>query len=345
MDTISHALIGAVTGEIVAGGKLGKKAVLWGTAIANLPDLDVIAQPFLKPAQSLLFHRGPSHSILFCVLIIPLIVKLMTIIHKKTKKNRIDWIRLVSWCLFSHIFIDCFNSYGTAIFYPFSNFRVAFDCMGIVDVLLIFPFAVALLLFIFIKRTGLRKTVALLSMLLSILYLGFAVVNKINLEQKIKSHLAGMSINYDRILTSPLPLTNFVWIVIVEDEDGFFSTNYNVVNRQIKYEKYFPKNHYLSEKFNKNAEFMRLVRFSKGFYCLSRGEDDEIIFYDLRFASFDFDGVADLDKAVFVHRLKMNENGELTMKHRYPERKVSFEKLKRYCQQILNTETQDRFNQ
>jgi inner membrane protein len=336
MDSVTHALIGAVAGEIVAGNKLGKKAVLWGALIANFPDLDVIAQPFLQPAQSLLFHRGPTHSIFFCALMIPLIAKLMTIIHKKTKKNSIDWIKLILWCLFSHIFIDCFNSYGTAIFYPFSNYRVAFDCIGIVDVFLIFPFAIALVWFIFIKRgTRLRKTIALSAMLLSVLYLGFTVVNKISLEQKIKLDLDSKIINYDRILTSPLPLTNLVWLVIVEDEDGFFSTNYNLINKHISYKKYFPKNYYLAEKFSKNAEFMRLVRFSKGFYCLSRGQNDEIIFYDLRFASFDFDGAADLDKAVFVHHLKMNENGELIMEHHYPKRKVNMEKLKRYYRQIF----------
>ncbi|MDR0754989.1 MAG: metal-dependent hydrolase [Prevotellaceae bacterium] len=337
MDSISHILIGAVTGEIVAGGKLGKKAVLWGAAIASLPDLDVIAQPFLQPAQSLLFHRGPTHSILFCVLIVPLIAKLLAVIHKKTGQNFIDWIKLTSWCLFSHIFIDCFNSYGTAIFYPFSNFRVSFDCIGIVDIFLILPLAVALVCFIFVKKgTKSRKIIALSAMLLSVTYLGFTVFNKISLDQKIRLRLDNQNINYSRILTSPLPLTNFVWLVIVEDDDGFFSANYSIKNKGIDFKKYFPKNHYLAEKFNKNAEFIRLVRFSKGFYCISKGENDEIIFYDLRFASFDFDGTADLDKAVFVHRLKMNENGELIMEHHYPKRKVNIEKLKRYYHQIIN---------
>jgi inner membrane protein len=337
MDSISHILIGSVTGEIVAGNKLGKKAVLWGAVIASLPDLDVIAQPFLQPAQALLFHRGPTHSILFCALIIPLIAKLLAKIHGKTKKNFIYWIKLISWCLFSHIFIDCFNSYGTAIFYPFSNLRISFDCIGIVDLFLISPLAIALICFIFVKkRIKLRKNIASAAMLLSVIYLGFTVFNKISLDQKIRLQLNEQNINYDKILTSPLPLTNFVWLVIVEDEDGFFSANYNIKNEQIHYEKYFPKNHHLSEKFSKNAEFMRLVRFSKGFYCLSKGENDEIIFYDLRFASFDFDGTADLDKSVFVHRLKINGQGQLIMEHHYPERKVNMEKLKRYYRQIIN---------
>ncbi|MDR2292836.1 MAG: metal-dependent hydrolase [Prevotellaceae bacterium] len=337
MDSISHILIGAVTGEIVAGNKLGKKAVFWGAAIASLPDLDVIAQPFLQPAQSLLFHRGPTHSVLFCTLIVLLIAKLLTTNHKKKRQNFVVWIKLISWCLFSHIFIDCFNSYGTAIFYPFSNFRVSFDCVGIVDIFLILPLAIALPCFIFIKkRIKLRKIIAVSAMFLSVLYLGFTVFNKISLDQKIRLRLDNQNISYDRILTSPLPLTNFVWLVIVEDEDGFFSANYSIKNEQIHFEKYFPKNYYLAENFNKNAEFMRLVRFSKGFYCISKGENDEIFFYDLRFASFDFDGTADLDKAVFAHRLKMNEDGQLIMEHHYPKRKVNMEKLKRYYRQIIN---------
>ncbi|MDR2064586.1 MAG: metal-dependent hydrolase [Prevotellaceae bacterium] len=337
MDSISHILIGSVTGEIVAGNKLGKKAVVWGALIASLPDLDVIVQPFLQPAQSLLFHRGPTHSILFCALMIPLAAKLLAKIHGKTKKNFRSWIKLVSWCLFSHIFIDCFNSYGTAIFYPFSSLRVSFDCVGIVDLFLILPLAMALICFIFVKRmTKLRKIIASAAMFLSVTYLGFTVFNKISLNKKIRLQLEYQNINYDRILTSPLPLTNFVWLVIVEDEDGFFSANYSIKNGQIHYEKYFPKNHHLAEKFGKNAEFMRLVHFSKGFYCISKGENDEIIFYDLRFASFDFDGTADLDKAVFVHRLKMNGKGQMIMEHHYPERNVNIEKLKRYYLQIMN---------
>ncbi|MDR2126529.1 MAG: metal-dependent hydrolase [Prevotellaceae bacterium] len=337
MDSISHILIGAVTGEIVAGNKLGKKAVLWGAVVATLPDLDVIAQPFLQPAQSLLFHRGPTHSVLLCALAVPLIAKLLTKIHKDTKQNFIDWVKLTACCLFSHIFIDCFNSYGTAVFYPFSNIRISFDCIGIVDVFLILPLALALLCFIFAKRgTKLRKAIASSAMTLSVIYLGFTVFNKISLDQKIKLRLDDQNISYNKILTSPLPLTNIVWLVIVEDEDGFFSANCNIKSKQIHFEKYYPKNHYLSEKFNKNVEFKRLVQFSKGFYCLAKGETDEIIFYDLRFASFDFDGAADLDKAVFVHRLKMNGSDELIMKHHYPERKVNMEKLKRYYRQITN---------
>lgn len=336
MDSITHMMVGAVAGEIIAGNKLGKKALLWGAAIANLADIDVIVQPFLSPVKSLFFHRGPTHSIVFCVLFAPLVAKLLTIIHKKTKKQFGVWFKVSIWCLFSHIFIDCFNSYGTAIFYPFSNCRVSFDCIGIVDILFDAPLFIALMYFIFVKqRAQTRKIIAILAMSLSALYLCFTISNKINLERKVEQFLSQHYINYDRILTAPLPLTNFVWLVIVEDEDGFFAGNYTIKSKDVDYKKYFLKNHYLAEEFKNKTEFKELVRFSKGYYCLDRNENGEIVFYDLRIASFDFDGTGDLDKAVFSHTLKISDTGELIIKHTSPKRIVNWENLKKYYNQII----------
>ena len=336
MDSITHIMIGVVTGEIVAGNTLGKKALLWGAAIANLPDLDVIAQSFLLPAQSLLFHRGPTHSIIFCALLVPLLAKLMVVIHKNTKSQLGMWLKLSAWCLFSHIFIDCFNTYGTAVFYPFSNFRLAFDSVGIVDIFLILPLLSALICFIFVKRRRqTRKIIAISAISLATLYVCFTVFNKLSIEKKTEKFLSQHNINYNRILTSPVLLTNFVWLVIIEDEDGFFAANYSRKNQDIICNQYFPKNHYLSKGFNDDAEFRRLVRFSRGYYCLAKNENSEIVFYDLRFASFDFDGTADVSKAVFHHILKINNTGKLTIKRNYPKRVVNWEKLKRYYHQII----------
>lgn len=323
-------MIGAVTGEIVAGNRLGKKALLWGAVIASLPDLDVIAQPFLSPAQSLLFHRGPTHSIVFCALLVPILAKLLTVIHKNTKAQFGAWLQLSAWALFSHIFIDSFNTYGTAVFYPFCNYRVAFNSIGIIDIFLILPLLIALICFIFVKqKKQIRKTIARTAMLLSALYLCFTVYNKVSIGKQTEQFLSRRYINYNRILTSPLPLTNLLWLIVVEDEDGFFTANYSIKNQEIKFTKYFPKNHYLSEKFKDNPEFKQLVRFSKEYYCLVKSENNEIIFYDLRFASLDFDGTADLDKSVITHRLKINDTGELIIKHSYPKRSFDWEKIKK----------------
>ena len=42
--------------------------MFWGAVGGTIPDLDIITKPFFTEIQSLAFHRGISHSILFAVL-------------------------------------------------------------------------------------------------------------------------------------------------------------------------------------------------------------------------------------------------------------------------------------
>jgi inner membrane protein len=197
--------------------------------------------------------------------------------------------------------------------------------------------------FIFVKRgTRIRKNIAVSAMLISVLYLGFAVSNKISLEKKVDTYFTRSNLYYSRILTSPLPITNFVWLIVVEDEDGFYSANYSRKNSKIYYKRYFVKNHNLAKNFENDAEYQRLVRFSKGYYCLATADNGDIIFYDLRFASFDFDGTSDLDKAVFTHRLRQTDDGKLQIIHTYPKRKINWERLKRYYRQATGDSEQEK---
>ena len=69
MDTITHIVLGAALGEVLAGEKLGKKALLIGAIAGNLPDIDFVASFWLDSARDVWFHRGITHSLLFVVVI------------------------------------------------------------------------------------------------------------------------------------------------------------------------------------------------------------------------------------------------------------------------------------
>ena len=66
MDSVTQIALGAAVGEAVLGKKVGNKAVLWGAVAGTIPDLDVIPGYFMDTVARLDFHRGFSHSILFC---------------------------------------------------------------------------------------------------------------------------------------------------------------------------------------------------------------------------------------------------------------------------------------
>ncbi len=68
MDSITQITLGAAVGEAVLGKKLGNRAMVWGGIAGTIPDLDVFASGWMTEMESLAFHRGPSHSLLFAVL-------------------------------------------------------------------------------------------------------------------------------------------------------------------------------------------------------------------------------------------------------------------------------------
>src|ERR1700744_2761245 len=69
MDTLTHIVLGAALGEVIAGKKLGKKVLLIGAIAANLPDIDFVASFWLDSARDVWFHRGITHSLLFVVVV------------------------------------------------------------------------------------------------------------------------------------------------------------------------------------------------------------------------------------------------------------------------------------
>ena len=70
MDSITQIVLGAACGEIALGKKIGNKAILFGAIGGTIPDLDVIIGSlyYSNEIDSLAFHRGFMHSILFAVL-------------------------------------------------------------------------------------------------------------------------------------------------------------------------------------------------------------------------------------------------------------------------------------
>ncbi|MFZ1751054.1 MAG: metal-dependent hydrolase [Saprospiraceae bacterium] len=68
MDSLSQIVLGAAVGEAILGKKVGNRAMVWGAIAGTIPDLDVLANAFMTPIDALAFHRGATHSFLFCII-------------------------------------------------------------------------------------------------------------------------------------------------------------------------------------------------------------------------------------------------------------------------------------
>ena len=78
MDSLTQIVLGAATGEVVLGKKIGNKAMLFGAIAGTIPDLDVFYTSYFH----MISHRGFTHSFFFAFLMAPILGWLMTKIYK-----------------------------------------------------------------------------------------------------------------------------------------------------------------------------------------------------------------------------------------------------------------------
>ena len=120
MDSITQIVLGASVGEAVLGKKIGNKAILWGAVAGTLPDLDVILRYFTDEISATQMHRGFSHSIVFAVLIAPLLGWIARKIHfKLVDVSFKDWTKLFFWTTVTHPLLDAHTTWGTQFFLAF----------------------------------------------------------------------------------------------------------------------------------------------------------------------------------------------------------------------------------
>ncbi len=283
MDSLTHALTGAIIGEATAGSKIGKKAMLIGALAANIPDLDVLVTPFFDPIKAMFVHRGFSHSFLLLIpgslliayLLSKKIIKSLTLIHA--------WMLIfIPWL--SHLVMDIFNTYGTALFEPICSIRVSFDSMAIVDLSLLLILSFFWVAILQAKRKQ-QNTVKLsvIAMIAVMAYFGLSSIIKIRLEQRLSSHASHSKILPQRVHTTPLPLTNMAWMVVTEDSATFEISHVNIIkNHVFRHARISKSNHRICKQ-----QVQKLIEFTKGYFLIDSVGENLYYFYDLRFSSLE----------------------------------------------------------
>lgn len=339
MDSLTHLAVGAVVGELAAGKQYGGKARLWGAIISAFPDIDILFQWLFSPGSSLLFHRGVTHSLLFCLLASFLAARWINQYYKGNRQTYKTWLKLSLFSYLSHLLIDVLNTYGIALLYPLRP-RIAFDSMAVVDILFLFIFLFgSILLYVYRKNKKLRKSIVLVTLTVGTFYLGFSVANKLIIEQKARQTLTVEGHSLARVRATPLPLSNFVWKVLAEDEErqGFWQSNYSIVARQPMRFTYIKSQAFLADSLMYDKEFERIKRFSKGFYAIAEDSQGEKYFCDLRFSSFDFDGTTTPMNAVIRFELRVGDDGKLNLEKTYPRRTFSKENFRKHYRQVVGS--------
>ena len=284
MDSLTQVILGGAVGEAVLGKKVGNKAVLWGAIGGTIPDLDTIPGQFLDTVSRLEIHRGFSHSIVFAIIIAPLLGFLIHKIYQKKKEATWwDWTKLFFWAIFTHPLLDIFTTWGTQLFWPL-EWRIAIQSIFVIDPIYTLPFLICLVSVLFFKRkNNRRKKVNRIGLWVSSCYLILSVLLKLSADSVFKNQLEKQHVEYLRFDSRPTPFNTILWTSNIELENDFAITYYSFFDVQNTLElNYFPKNEELLNPYRNNPKVERLIQLTKGFYTIEKTAKG-IAMNDLRF--------------------------------------------------------------
>ena len=222
MDPVSQGVVGAAFAQSAAKRRTLTTVAWYGALGGMAPDLDVLFQSSTDPLLFLEFHRQFTHSLVF----IP-VGALLVFLVLKTIASRIKMLQGLSTsqgylaCLMgyaTHGLLDSCTSYGTQLFWPFSDVRVAWDTMSIVDPLFTVPLLVLVIAAARMKRLW-------LSWLACAWMLSFFVVGWWQHERAIKAAQQIASIREHaplRLSVKPSFANLLVWKAIYEFDGKYY---------------------------------------------------------------------------------------------------------------------------
>jgi membrane-bound metal-dependent hydrolase YbcI (DUF457 family) len=137
MDSVTHGIVGSLLAKGYFSEKHGRVATFAAVLGAVFPDVDVVAQGFSEdPLAIVKFHRGITHS---WVALPFFAVTFAWLTHWIARRRGIEtpsWGNLsviYGVAIASHIALDGLTSFGTRMWDPLSQNRVAWDLLFIID--------------------------------------------------------------------------------------------------------------------------------------------------------------------------------------------------------------------
>lgn len=288
MDSITQIALGAAIGESLLGKKMGIRAAAWGALLGTVPDLDVLANPLLDNVSELSFHRGLTHSLLFCFLASPLFGYIINHFQQKWDIGWRRWTKVVFLVFFTHILLDVQTTYGTQVFYPFSDWPITTDSIFIIDPVYTLLLLLGLITALFLRRSSrARKVLNRGGLLLSTLYLVWGLGIKAHVHSVYDASFKNQYGYYNKIKTTPNGPTTFLWTGYIIREDTVYQSVYSIFDDNTNLEfRSIPRNTGLIKGIMDDEAVEALLWFSRNYYTVEEIEGT-LVFYDLRFGRSD----------------------------------------------------------
>lgn len=219
----------------------------------------------------------------------------------------------------THTLLDCFTTYGTMLLWPFSDVRISWDAVNVIDPFYTLPLMICLLVAMnFHRHSRTRRIWTAIGLGVSTGYLLLGLFFQGKMLDRFEAMLQEEQIGHTRMMCTPTVFNNMLWYCLAETEEGYVNTYISMLDKadypyclnQISTT--LPKSESLAE----SKAFTTLVWFSNGYYQLvDDGPSETVIYRDLRFGNFDL-YCENREDFVFEFLIEKNDSGEWQLRQR-----------------------------
>lgn len=225
MDVITHGLLGGVAAQAVAGRVLPRSAWLIGLAAGMAPDLDVFIRPASDPLGGITYHRHFTHALAFIPIGALLAAALFLPWRRFAgRRGAVFLAALVGYA--THGLLDTCTTYGTVLLWPFSEARLSWDLIGIIDPLFTGVLLVGLVVAARLKQHTRRIAVTACGLAVAYLVVGAVQQARVLAVQRELAAARGHKIERGRAMPTPINLV--LWRSLYEAEGRLWADSVRV---------------------------------------------------------------------------------------------------------------------
>ncbi|MGI9289827.1 MAG: metal-dependent hydrolase, partial [Gammaproteobacteria bacterium] len=232
------------------------------------------------------YHRQFTHSLVFIPIGSLFCAGLMYVLF--ARRWKISFYLTYIFCFLgyaTHGFIDACTSYGTQLFWPFSDHRVAWNTMSIVDPMLTGPLLVLMFFAVVLKKVNVARA----ALCWLVIYQAFGIFQHLRVEAIGEQIAAERGHTPIRLEVKPSFANLLLWKVIYEIEDGYYTDAVRAGPKvSIYYGDFIPKFNvdrdmpWLDKDSQQYRDLQRFSWFSRGF--LAMDPSDPLRVTDMRYS-------------------------------------------------------------
>jgi inner membrane protein len=309
MDSISHILVGGALGQLIAGKKMGRKAILIGALAKTAPDFDVFFTSQKNPMSYLCNHRAYSHALPVQFIAAILLAYACSFLWKKKYSFKLWFILLLS-CFWGHSLLDTCTAFGTQLMLPFNHIPYSWNNISVADLFFTTPLFILFFILVFSKNNStIRNNTSKIMLGYVFCYLAWTFGNKWVVNDIFKKSMSENKITHVAYLSGPTILNNFLWFALAKNDTSIFVSEYSLFNknRNLKWTEYPMQLNLLDSLENSKPKEVALWH-SNG-YVLVRKNEDTTQFYTIKFGPMDSNEKDEKKAFGFYYKVYKDTNG------------------------------------